>query len=338
MGGVRGVLVPGDGFALGRPYRLRGWQHVVTAVVALLALVLAYAAVAAWQDRPVRRPVEAPVGQVEGPGPSSSVTDVPPAHGEVLSPVRSGPARQGAVLGPTTTTTTTTTTTVPAEAPESEAPASSDAEPAASVPQPAPTTGSARPTTAPSPASSVPAPQPAPQAAVYSAEPAPVATPVVSAALEMAPVAPEPAPMPSPGTTGPELGGWVSIPNAGPNTPPVWTGDAAPFQPPTNLAGGQIFTATTLTAAQIAAALAEEGVATTGSGQLLTYAGDGTRIYIADWWSLHPTQKNAISAAIFAGNGFPHFMWRTDGVHWGYGNIGVGLPDSLFQPAPPPGP
>ena len=36
--------------------------------------------------------------------------------------------------------------------------------------------------------------------------------------------------------------------------------------------------------------------------------------------------KDAAGQVIFHDGGYPHPMWRTDAYHWGWGNLGVGLP------------
>jgi hypothetical protein len=120
---------------------------------------------------------------------------------------------------------------------------------------------------------------------------------------------------------------WIIIPGSDPITPPVWNGTAAPFTPPTNMAGGQIFIAAGDAAAQqLTSELSAAGVPITSSGQLLAYGADGVPIYTTDWWTLTPAVKNAAAAIMLKHDSYPHPMWRTDAYHWGYGNIGVGLP------------
>jgi len=120
--------------------------------------------------------------------------------------------------------------------------------------------------------------------------------------------------------------GWVIIPGSSPVVPPVWIGKTQPFQPPTNMPGGQIFTGADVAGLQLMAELAGAGVPLASSGQLLAYGGDGTPIYVADWWSMSPVLKNAAAAILQRHDAFPHSMWATDPYHWGFGNVGVGLP------------
>jgi hypothetical protein len=120
---------------------------------------------------------------------------------------------------------------------------------------------------------------------------------------------------------------WAIIPGSDPFTPPVWIGKTAPFVPATNYPGGQIFTAVDVSASQVAADLAAAGVPVGGAGaQLLTYGSDGVPVYTSSWWGLSLAVKNAAGQAIFHDGGYPHNMWRTDAYHWGWGNLGVGLP------------
>jgi hypothetical protein len=127
---------------------------------------------------------------------------------------------------------------------------------------------------------------------------------------------------------------WVTIPGSSPFTPPVWVGTVAPFVPATNLPGGQIFTGGYHSSSEIAAFLQSVGVtARLGPGnqpgpgeQLLAYGGDGVAVYIPNWWILDPQVKNPIATFLLEGEHYPHSMWLTDSYHWGYGNIGVGLP------------
>jgi hypothetical protein len=119
---------------------------------------------------------------------------------------------------------------------------------------------------------------------------------------------------------------WVIIPGSDPITPPVWIGKDAPFTPPTNMVGGQIFIAADASAAQLASELGAAGVPVATSGQLLTYGGDGVPVYAPNWWTLSPGVKDAAAAVMFKHDSVPHPMWRTDSYHWGYGNVGVGLP------------
>ncbi|MDP9343516.1 MAG: hypothetical protein M3Q23_15775 [Actinomycetota bacterium] len=121
--------------------------------------------------------------------------------------------------------------------------------------------------------------------------------------------------------------GWIIIPGSDPFTPPVWNGVDAPFAPPTNMDGGQMFTAAgDATAQQLSSELSAAGVPISDSGQLLGYGADGAPIHVTAWWTLTPDVKNAAAAIMFKHDAYPHPMWRTDAYHWGYGNIGVGLP------------
>lgn len=127
---------------------------------------------------------------------------------------------------------------------------------------------------------------------------------------------------------------WVTIPGSAPFTPPVWVGTTAPFVPATNLPGGQIFTGGYHSSSEIAAYLLSLGItARVGPGnqplageQLLVYGADGAAVYIPDWWGVDPQIKNLIGTFLLEGEHYPHSMWLTDSYHWGYGNIGVGLP------------
>jgi hypothetical protein len=119
---------------------------------------------------------------------------------------------------------------------------------------------------------------------------------------------------------------WAIIPGSDPFTPPVWIGKTAPFVPATNFPGGQIFTAVEVPAAQVAADLASAGVPVGSAGQLVTYGSDGVPVYATSWWGLTLSVKDAAGQAIFHDGGYPHPMWRTDAYHWGWGNLGVGLP------------
>ncbi len=119
---------------------------------------------------------------------------------------------------------------------------------------------------------------------------------------------------------------WAIIPGADPFTPPVWIGKTAPFVPATNYPGGQIFTAVEVPGAQVAADLAAAGVPVGSAGQLVTYGSDGVPVYATNWWGLTLGVKDAAGQAIFHDGGYPHPMWRTDAYHWGWGNLGVGLP------------
>jgi hypothetical protein len=120
---------------------------------------------------------------------------------------------------------------------------------------------------------------------------------------------------------------WIIIPGSDPYTPPVWNGTVAPFTPPTNMPGGQMFIAADdASASQLAAELGAAGVPITTSGQLLAYGADGAPVYTSDWWTLNPAIKNKAASILFKHDSTPHPMWRTDSYHWGYGNIGVGLP------------
>ena len=120
--------------------------------------------------------------------------------------------------------------------------------------------------------------------------------------------------------------GWVIIPDSSPIVPPVWSGTTEPFQPPTNMAGGQIFTGADVSGQELVSELSGAGVPLADSGQLLAYGGDGSPIYVTDWWTLTPVEKNAAAAIMLKHDSRPHAMWATDPYHWGYGNIGVGLP------------
>ncbi|MDP9342788.1 MAG: hypothetical protein M3Q23_12005 [Actinomycetota bacterium] len=119
---------------------------------------------------------------------------------------------------------------------------------------------------------------------------------------------------------------WAIIPGSDPFTPPVWIGKTAPFVPATNYPGGQVFTAVEVSSAQVAADLAAAGVPVGSAGQLVTYGSDGVPIYTANWWGLSIAVKDAAGQAIARDGGYPHPMWRTDAYHWGWGNLGVGLP------------
>ncbi len=120
---------------------------------------------------------------------------------------------------------------------------------------------------------------------------------------------------------------WIIIPGSSAITPPVWNGTVAPFTPPTNMSGGQMFIAAAdASGSQLASELGAAGVPITDSGQLLAYGSDGAPVYTSDWWTLNPAIKNQAAAIMFKHDSYPHPMWRTDAYHWGYGNIGVGLP------------
>jgi hypothetical protein len=122
---------------------------------------------------------------------------------------------------------------------------------------------------------------------------------------------------------------WAIIPGADPFVPPVWVGKFAPFTPATNYPGGQIFTAVDAPASEVAADLQAAGVPVAASGQLLTYGSDGVPVYTSDWWGLTFGVKDAAGKAIAKDGGYPHMMWRTDAHHWGWGNVGIGLPAKL---------
>jgi hypothetical protein len=129
--------------------------------------------------------------------------------------------------------------------------------------------------------------------------------------------------------------GWVLTPCNAPFIPPVWVGTTQPFQPPTNFPGGQIFIGAGAASSDLSSQLAAVGMPISSSGQLVTFGADGSPIFTPDWWILDPQVKNAVAVVLFNANSFPHPMWRTDSYHWGYGNIGVGLPAPGFEPECP---
>ena len=123
---------------------------------------------------------------------------------------------------------------------------------------------------------------------------------------------------------------WAIIPGSSPIVPPVWIGKAQPFQPPTNIPGGFIFgTAQDIGGASLANELAAAGVPISASGQILGAGADGQTLYTPDWWSLAPSVKNAAASIMQKHGAYPGAVWETDTLHWGYGNIGVGLPNNI---------
>jgi hypothetical protein len=123
---------------------------------------------------------------------------------------------------------------------------------------------------------------------------------------------------------------WAIIPGSSPIVPPVWIGKTEPFQPPTNVPGGFIFgTAQDIDGMHLAAELAAAGVPIAASGQILGAGADGAVVYTTDWWTLSPQIKNAAATIMQRHGAYPGAIWETDPLHWGYGNIGVGLPNNI---------
>ena len=108
-----------------------------------------------------------------------------------------------------------------------------------------------------------------------------------------------------------------------------------PFQPPTNTPG-QIFIGMGQCAdgywseSQIRAKLQEIGVTLTpcatagGVSQslIITYTPGGVPI-CGNWWGANDCQKAQAAKFFSTCDTYPHGMWGTNGIEWGYGNIGA---------------